>query len=699
MRTLTPLIYSLTAIITTSLFGDYLDDIGHTDLITRLPELDASGITLTQVESGTNWKVNPTTTGLSTDLFTYYSDSAPYDASATEGTGGESFLDTDTASGHANTVADRYFDTTTGVATNPAAIQAFTANYFYNTIIVSDTDVGARVVNQSFVFNDYLATVDQAYDNYAATFNTLFLNGLNTNYDPAEIHSPASTYNGIAVGVADDTVNPLSDGRSKPDIVAPGSSYSSYTTPLVAGAAALLIQSAELEHAGTGTADAATDIRTLKALLLNGATKNSLTWANTTTQPLDSSNGAGTLNINQSQYLLASGQYNETENDHTTTSGAEHLPPENTNNLSSNTGWALSNLTTTVTGFGRNRAFADVTDHYYFQLDANTAQAYYLTTTLAWNRQNNRSTINNLDLFLYQLTTDTNGDQVSTLITSSQSTIDNVEHIYQKHLTPGRYVIQVHKSALNLVTTSETYALAFEFKAAPAPATITDLTATTLSTTEIQLNWSDSSGDETNYLIQRRTGTNNYTTIATIEADSTHYTDTNLSPGTHYDYQIIAANTQAQSTAASTSATTDYSAMQKWCYTYFGTYETTTESADNANPDGDTQSNLIEFATGLDPTTNDGPALNTEQLKTNQTFSFCWLTTADLTLSIGYTTDLNTNFTYQTTTQINDASNTTFKVTNITDEGDGYQTWTIEIIDPAASDAAFIQLAVEQPSN
>lgn len=233
----------------------YLEDIGLPDLRARDPSLNGAGETVAQVEAQQkdtdNWQTDPANVGLPADRFTYYSTAFAYPE------GGD--FDSSRESGHANTVGGRYFavpsgtDGKDGVAPGVDTIQVFEAGYYYNSLISLDTDTGASVVNQSFVFNSQDNAVDRNYDDLAASRNILYCNGINTNQTPATIPSPASMFNGITVGAIDRATDPLSDGRSKPDIVAPGSSASSFTTPLVAGAAALLFQSAKRGDAGAGT--------------------------------------------------------------------------------------------------------------------------------------------------------------------------------------------------------------------------------------------------------------------------------------------------------------------------------------------------------------------------------------------------------------------------------------------------------------
>jgi hypothetical protein len=96
--------------------------------------------------------------------------------------------------------------------------------------------------------------------------------------------------------------------------------------------------------------------------------------------------------------------------------------------------------------------------HYYFNA-TNVPGNFAVTATLVWNRQQNQTDINNLDLFLYNCAN-------SNLVACSTSRVDNVEHIFVPQLVPGRYDLQVWKaggSLLNVVSDAETYALAWAF--------------------------------------------------------------------------------------------------------------------------------------------------------------------------------------------------------------------------------------------
>jgi hypothetical protein len=537
----------------------YQDDIGLYDMRTRDASLTGTGVTVGQVEAGIGtqfdgsgniidegaWQTDPFNMALNSGIFTYFTTATPYPTGAN--------FDSSRESGHANTVGGRYFadpSAADGVAPGVDAINVFYANYFYNSLIQTSTDISSPIINQSFVFGSTNNTVDQNYDNYAANYGVLFCNGVNTNTTTATIPSPASSYNGISVSAVNRSIASLADGRSKPDIVAPGSSAASYTTPLVSGAAAVLYQSGQREDAGPGTASDATDPRTLKALLLNSAIKPA-GWSHSSTHPLDTINGAGILEVNNAQLQLAAGKYSPTQDEVLSEADTTHLPPSGeTGSIASYSGWNLGSVTNTADSGGNpaNHKQYDVTDHYFFDLSSADAAAFYLTSTLVWNRQSGRSSINNLDLFLYKAD--------GTLVAESISSVDNVEHLYERHLAPGQYVLQVHKPYNDgRITNGETYTLAFNFTPSPAPGAPGSLSATAISASEIDLSWTDTSDDETGYRVERRPSGGTYSTIATLAADSTVYSDNSLASGTTYEYQVTTFNAEAE-TSSTASATT-----------------------------------------------------------------------------------------------------------------------------------------------
>ncbi len=436
-----------------------MDDIEVTNLRQLDPTLTGTGVRVAQPEATSvinrvdqnDFQVDPNDPSINQPqrLFTYINSigfsSTTYSVSK--------------KSTHAIGVGANFYGTPGGVAPGVSHVDNYNATYFYNTLVVNQTSIAAKVVNQSFVFGGQQAAIDQAYDNYAGTYNTVFCSGVGNNDSRTypNLNSPATCYNGIGVaawGTAGDgsSYGPTTDGRSKPDITAPADK-TSYSTPLVSGAAAVLVEAGK--RLSAPAASYAIDSRTVKALLLNGAVKKPELqtgtgtsrpgWTHSATAPLDRYQGTGVLNVLNSYNQLISGLCASG------TTTASQTPPSVTGTFSTMSGWDYATLTSGTTS-GNNKV-----NHYFFDLNAAQGSSFTVTSTLVWNRQYGQSSINNLDLYLYNAS--------GTLIASSISTVDNVEHLFASYLAPGRYDLEVVKNGLNSVSASETYALVFNFTA------------------------------------------------------------------------------------------------------------------------------------------------------------------------------------------------------------------------------------------
>ena len=74
-----------------------------------------------------------------------------------------------------------------------------------------------------------------------------------------------------------------------------------------------------------------------------------------------------------------------------------------------------------------------------------------------------------------------------------------------------------------------------------------NLTTTVVSSSQIDLSWNDNESNETNYEVSRSIDNSTWTTIATIAADSTTYSDTGIDPSTLYYYRIRATTSTNRS--------------------------------------------------------------------------------------------------------------------------------------------------------
>lgn len=224
-------------------------------------------------------------------------------------------------------------------------------------------------------------------------------------------------YNSIVVGVSSgahprngtilDTL-----GRAKPDLVGPAG-YTSYATPIVASGAALLVSEINRSPA-LAPARASTVI---KALLMAGATKAEFpTWSHSPQRPLDITFGAGEANIYNSYKALVAGQQ-----------------------LASSTtevkidGWDYGMTSSS----GRRLYFFTVPSGARMSLSAILTWNRHITPSADWQTLTPR--LQNLDLTLWR----TSSFSVGSVVSTSASTIDNVEHIYETSLLPGQYALEV----------------------------------------------------------------------------------------------------------------------------------------------------------------------------------------------------------------------------------------------------------------
>jgi hypothetical protein len=312
-----------------------------------------------------------------------------------------------------------------------------------------------KLVNHSWVYSFNSAADNLIIDraDYAVqrdgTIATYALNNGSGSTIPALM---ASTYNGIVVGLSSGdhsrgTTIYSGTGRQKPDIVVP-TVYTSWATPSVSSAAALLVQ---VSSTAGGLANGQQP-QAAKSLLMAGATKEgpnlpaTWSWSHTSTQPLDSIYGSGQLNIEKSYDILVAGEF--------APSGAA---------LAASSGW----------DFGATSASAP--QRYFFEIAQGQA-GYDLTASLNWQRTMTATdtdprpsftnyvfsgTLANLDLRLYAAS----GFTLGTLLDESVSTLENTELIWARSLPAGRYALEVSSS-----TTGIDYGLAW-VTAVPEPNT------------------------------------------------------------------------------------------------------------------------------------------------------------------------------------------------------------------------------------
>ena len=99
-----------------------------------------------------------------------------------------------------------------------------------------------------------------------------------------------------------------------------------------------------------------------------------------------------------------------------------------------------------------------------------------------------------------------------------------------------------------------------EANAATYPAAPANLSATAVSILQIDLSWTDNSSRETGFKIERKTGSEGaYGHIATLDADVTDYSDTELSQSTTYYYRLYSYSYSGSSSYSNEASDTTFS--------------------------------------------------------------------------------------------------------------------------------------------
>jgi hypothetical protein len=382
-------------------------------------------------------------------------------------------------------------------------------------------------------------------------------------------------------------------GRIKPDIVAPSAApeyATSWTTPMVAGAAGLL-------HAGLSAAPyslASADLpRVVKALLLASATKNTVpNWSNTATRPLDLRYGAGELNVHHAYLALRAGRA------------------------------AASNSTAHgIRGWAAESVSGNSTKTWFFTIPAG-ASATPFSAALTWHRVVSSQSVgiskprvwstrlDDLNLRLHQAAGFTVGGQIA----ASQSAVDNVELVYQPALAPGTYALVVENTSpsattiglawhsLPVVSVAAGVPDAREIDGQAGTVALTRTGDTTLPM-RVPLIIGGTAVSGTHYqalpsAVTIPAGQSSITLPVAPVSDSIAQGNRTVTVTVAADFALV------RDPAQSAVVTIQDKPFDSWRFANFTSAQLADPAAsgDNADPDADTLANLIEYALGLPPT-------------------------------------------------------------------------------------------------
>ena len=423
----------------TSLRADYLDDIGYTALVAELQAAgkavpDGSGVSVTQTEASTG---TSTSGGVTYDA--YLPDSSLFTGVTITNASASAYPAT--FSGHANVVG-QYLYGDASMARGISSVTAYLADDWIESGFLNATSGishTAPKVESNDVFNASWVGSTGSAANDKIVLNRLdyaiqrddFVAVVATNNGSTPENLPASAYNVISVGLTNGNhasgTSTVNTSVTFPQLVVP-MGVTSYATPVVSSAAALLIQTA---RASATTSTNGSKSEAIKAILLAGATKDEFaSWSRTDTAPLDATFGAGELNVQNSYHILTAGE-------------------QTANSTVAATGWDFGSISRTAT------------TTYSFDLASSGDVSIVLTWNAIYTGGNYNSLtlgLANLDLYLYAV--DAGGGQ--TLVQQSVST-GNIEEIWATNLNAGDYIMKVTYGSNSFGSLSSIeYALAWQ---------------------------------------------------------------------------------------------------------------------------------------------------------------------------------------------------------------------------------------------
>lgn len=116
----------------------------------------------------------------------------------------------------------------------------------------------------------------------------------------------------------------------------------------------------------------------------------------------------------------------------------------------------------------------------------------------------------------------------------------------------------------------------------------------------IELTWQPSAGAATYTLSRSTSASGPFVTIA-AGLTTPSYSDSGLSAGSTFHYLVVASGPGGDGPASTSVSATTHTLREIWRLEHFGTLSEIGTSSDTADPDQDGLSNLLEYATNMDP--------------------------------------------------------------------------------------------------
>jgi hypothetical protein len=425
-------------------------------------------------------------------------------------------------SGHATTVGLNYYSNTTSLLTELNTVGVRSADDFINgflgttgavdtstAAVMSHAYIGTANPSEEAALNEIIKRFDFFCQN-SGVINVVGMNNGSSGTIPPLF---GSSYNSISVGRTDGLhshgstpANYPGPGRQKPEIVSVASvNATSYATGSVSSAASLLYAKANL----SGNANA-THPDTIKACLMAGATKEEFpNWSQTLAKPLDTTYGAGELNIFHSYRIIE-----QTE----ASPGAVNFR-----------GWSKNSVSTSS-----NVTYSFTTPGYITPMTISATLVWQggVTETITQTAPPGQPT----DIYTYAYQNLANLklellNQSGTPIQTSDSSLDNIEHIWNTQLEPNTpYSLRVSSSS-----GTAGFSLAWRVNGIARAIISVEKSGNNIDLSLSSLILS------TQYIVQRSTDLSNWSDIHSFTAanSSLNWSDTTVPLGTSVFYRLF----------------------------------------------------------------------------------------------------------------------------------------------------------------
>lgn len=163
---------------------------------------------------------------------------------------------------------------------------------------------------------------------------------------------------------------------------------------------------------------------------------------------------------------------------------------------------------------------------------------------------------------------------------------------------PGDYILRLVANDGGSQTFAEIEISVSPFNSNLPPNAPSELSAEAVSSSQINISWTDNSDTETGFRLERSINNNaSFISLSTIPANVTNYSDQSLSENTTYYYRVFSINSSVESTASNETSATTWTDREQ----YFSDRGIPHDTEEDEDSDNDGLSNIEEYNLGTDP--------------------------------------------------------------------------------------------------